>query len=340
MPAGMVLRSGCNWHLDPAEHDTLELFLAAHGRTPEASEPIPLDLYLEYAEWFQRVKGIRVRSAQVARLEQSDERFVATLDDGSTMTADRVLLALGFAPFANVPGDLAERVPAERSSHTCDCTAPSAFHGLRVLIVGGRQSAFETAALLAEAGAASVYVSHRHETPSFAPSDWAWVDPLLERMGDEPTWYRNLSDAERKSLDARFWSEGRLKLEPWLGPRVQHPAIAIRAKTRIAGCDEAGNRLRVRFDAGDVIDVDHVMYATGYKVDMQRVEMLKAGGLIDRIECRDGSPRLDDSMQTTVPGLFVTSLPAARDFGLFFAFTAAVRASARIVGRALHEARR
>jgi hypothetical protein len=40
-------------------------------------------------------------------------------------------------------------------------------------------------------------------------------------------------------------------------------------------------------------------------------------------------------MQTTVPGLFVTSLPAARDFGLFFAFTAAVRASAHIVGRAL-----
>jgi hypothetical protein len=33
--------------------------------------------------------------------------------------------------------------------------------------------------------------------------------------------------------------------------------------------------------------------------------------------------------------VFVTSLPAAQDFGLFFAFTAAVRASARMVGRAL-----
>jgi hypothetical protein len=46
---------------------------------------------------------------------------------------------------------------------------------------------------------------------------------------------------------------------------------------------------------------------------------------------------LDEGMQTSVPGLFVTSLPATRDFGLFFAFTAAVRASARIVGRAIAE---
>ena len=75
--------------------------------------------------------------------------------------------------------------------------------------------------------------------------------------------------------------------------------------------------------------------ATGYKVNLQRVPFLKAGNLIGRIECRDGSPVLDNSLETTVPGLFITSLPATRDFGRFFAFTAAVRASARIVGRAL-----
>ncbi len=176
---------------------------------------------------------------------------------------------------------------------------------------------------------------HRHATPAFAASDWSWVAPLLRRIAGEPGWYRALPEAERESLNARFWAEGRLKLEPWLGPRVRHQAITIRPGTRIAGCERRGDALRVHLDDGGEVDVDHVLYATGYKVNFPSVPLLAAGNLLDRVQCRDGFPVLDDSLQTTVPGLFVTSLPAARDFGLFFAFTAAVRASASIIGRAL-----
>jgi cation diffusion facilitator CzcD-associated flavoprotein CzcO len=335
VPRRMVLRSGCRWHLDPTGRDTIERFLETRGQTPADVEPLPLDFYLEYAEWFERVKGIRSRPSWVTRLDQSDGRFKATVDDGSVVSADRVLLALGFASFTHVPDELAALVPADRSSHTCDCVEPSRFGGQRVLIVGGRQSAFESAALLAEAGATTVHVCHRHEIPSFTPSDWSWVDPLVERIGNEPGWYRGLSDVERDALDARFWAEGRLKLEPWLGPRVRHDAIAIHPRTRVIGCEQRAGALHVRLDTGDTVAVDHVLYATGYKVNLRRMALLRAGNLLDRIECRDGFPLLDNSLQTTVPGLFVTSLAAARDFGLFFAFTAAVRASARIVGRAM-----
>jgi cation diffusion facilitator CzcD-associated flavoprotein CzcO len=221
MPQGMLLRSGCDWHLDPSERDTMVRFLATRGQTPSEVEPLSLALYRDYAEWFQKVKDIRARPARVTRLDESDGRFGATLDDGSVLTADQVLLAVGFAPFAHIPAKLAALVPAERSAHTCDCVAFERFSGQRVLIVGGRQSAFESAALLAEAGASAVHVCYRHETPSFVASDWSWVEPLLERIGNEPGWYRALSVAERESLNARFWAEGRLKLEPWLGPRAE-----------------------------------------------------------------------------------------------------------------------
>jgi thioredoxin reductase len=335
MPAGMLLRSACDWHLDPTGHDTIVRFLATRDQTPAEAEPLSLGCYLEYAEWFRKARGIDVRPLHVTRLDSVEDRLRATCDDGTIVTAGRVLLALGFAAFAHVPSELAAIVPAAYSSHTCDCETPARFAGRRVLVVGGRQSAFESAALLAEAGATAVHVCHRHDTPAFATSDWSWVEPLLQRIAGEPGWYRDLPEPERKALNDRFWEEGRLKLEPWLGPRVRHEAITIRARTRIVSAAPTGTALRVRLDGGDTVEVDHVLYATGYKADLRRVPLLSAGNLLDRIECRDGSPVLDEGMQTTVPGLFVTSLPAARDFGLFFAFTAAVRASAHIVGRAL-----
>jgi cation diffusion facilitator CzcD-associated flavoprotein CzcO len=335
MPAGMLLRSGCDWHLDPAGRDTIARYLETQGLTPADAEPLSLDRYLDYAAWFQKTKGIEAHPRRVTRLDAPDGRLRATCDDGTVLTAERVLLALGFAAFAHVPDELAAIVPAEHASHTRDCDVPARFDGRRVLIVGGRQSAFESAALLAEAGATAVHVCHRHDTPAFATSDWSWVGPLLERIAAEPGWYRALPAAEREALNARFWSEGRLKLEPWLGPRVRHEAITIRPRTRITAAERSGAALRVRLDDGDTLEVDHVLYATGYAVDLPRVPFLEAGNLREQIECRDGYPILDEGMQTTVPGLFVTSLPAARDFGLFFAFTAAVRASARIVGRAL-----
>lgn len=335
MPAGMVLRSACDWHLDPAGRDTIERFLATRGQLPSDVEPLPLDLYLEYATWFEETKGIRVRPARVVRLDRSDDRFAATLDDGAVVTAERVLLALGYASFAHVPAEIAALVPPEASSHTSDCVAPDRFAGRRVLVVGGRQSAFECAALIAEAGATAVHVVHRHDTPAFVPSDWSWVEPTLERIENESNWYRGLPESERQALTDRFHAEGRRKLEPWLGPRVRNPAITIHSGTRVGGSQRRGGALLVRLDSGGTVEVDHVLFATGYKVDLRRVPLLAAGNLLTRIQCRDGYPVLDESLQTTVPGLFVTSLPATRDFGLFFGFTVAVRASARIVGRAL-----
>jgi len=335
MPAGMILRSACDWHLDPAEVHTFERFLAGRGQTAADVEPLPLDLYLEYARWFEASKGIHSRPARVVRLDADDGGFAATLDDGSTLAAERVLLALGFAAFAHIPNDLAALVPSDRSSHTRDCARPDRFAGRRVLVVGGRQSAFETAALLAEAGAAAVHVVHRHETPAFAASDWTWVGPLLDRVADEPGWFRGLSEAERKALETRLWAEGRLKLEPWLGPRVYREEITIRPRARVVGSEPQGDGLRVHLDGGDDVEVDHVLFATGYKVDLERVPFLTAGNLGCRIERREGYPVLDDGLQSSVPGLFFTSLPAARDFGPFWGFTVSVRASSRIVGRAI-----
>jgi cation diffusion facilitator CzcD-associated flavoprotein CzcO len=110
--------------------------------------------------------------ARVVRLDVHDGRFIATLDDGDAIRARNVVVAVGLSSFAHVPDDLAAILPAGSFSHACQTVHLDALRDRRVLIIGGRQSAFEWTALLGEAGAAAVHVSHRHATPAFAPSDW------------------------------------------------------------------------------------------------------------------------------------------------------------------------
>ena len=79
----------------------------------------------------------------------------------------------------------------------------------------------------------------------------------------------------------------------------------------------------VALDDGKVLTVDQVVLATGYKVDLARVPFL-ASGLRARLQVRDGFPVLDEHFETSIPGLYVTSLAATRDFGSFLAFTVSV----------------
>jgi cation diffusion facilitator CzcD-associated flavoprotein CzcO len=340
MPAGMYLRSDCEWHLDPQGIDTIEAFLRARGQTPADVTPLSRELYLEYASWFQARKRIEPDPLMVQRLDgiEGSRRFRATLEGGDVIDADNVVLALGFAPFTHVPGELARLLPSDRVQHACHAVDFAEAHGRRYLIVGGRQSAFEWAALLAEAGAGAVHVSHRHDSPAFSHSDWSWVDPLVERLADDPGWYRRLDAAGKEDVIRRLWSEGRLKLEPWLETRVRRPAVSLWPNSTVSACAESGTSLAVTLSgpAGPaVVVVDRVILATGYKPDIGRVPLLARGNLRDRVLTDGGLPVLDDYMQASVPGLFITSMLAVRDFGPFLAFTGSVRVAATLIGRAL-----
>jgi hypothetical protein len=101
--------------------------------------------------------------------------------------------------------------------------------------VGGRQSAFEWAALLAEKGAEEVHVVHRHDPPVFETSDWGFTDELMGLTAEIPGWFRNLPAPEREAIARRFWAEGRLKLEPWLTPRLENPPSTAGHRPRLSG---------------------------------------------------------------------------------------------------------
>ncbi len=339
MPANMYLRSGVHWHLDASGLLTIERFLSTRGLTASDVDPFPLDVYLSYCEWFERQMQLEITSDCVVRLDRvTNQRhaFRAALSDGREIQASHVVVAVGFEYFAHIPADLTRGLSPGRFEHTCTAVHMEQLSAERCLIVGGRQSAFEWAALAAEAGAASVDLSYRHDTPRFVQSEWLWVDELVQSFIHEPGWYRRLPQEEREALVFRFWQEGRLKLEPWLEPRIRAGGVRLWPGSRIVAASEtSGGAMLIRLDSGNSIEVDRIIFATGYKPDLTRVPFLSAGNLLADIDSTNGCPALDDVMQSSVPSLYFTSMLATRDFGPFFAFTVSARTAARLVGRGL-----
>jgi cation diffusion facilitator CzcD-associated flavoprotein CzcO len=339
MPQGMYLRSACDWHLDPGGAATIERFVALQGRTPADVEPLSLQFYLQYAQWFQEQQQIAALPLYVKRLDRVDEapyRFRARLEDGRALRARHVALAIGFKYFRHLPADTVALLPEGRYSHTCDLVEFEALRGKRCLILGGRQSAFEWAALLREAGVAAIHLSHRHPSPAFAAADWSWANAIVDDIAQNPGWFRNLPEQEQASVVQRLWAEGRLKVEPWLAERVQQPGVFLWPGTRLVSCEEApGGELIAQLDNGERLAVDHIILATGYKVNIGQVPFLAAGNLADALATRNGFPALDQRFQTNLPGLYITSMAANQDFGPFFAFTISARTSATLIGAAI-----
>ncbi len=336
MPAGMFLRSGPDWHLDAAGVNTFMVYLEERGIDPSDVDPIPVALFLDYVDWFEEKAGIEVQPELVRDLSRPNGRFEATLESGRSITADAVVAAPGISHFTVVPEWVEQSLSPERWTHTCNLVRFDQLKGKRVLIVGGRQSAFEWAALLADGDAEEVHVVYRHDTPEFTASDWHFVDDLMDLTATVPGWFRHLPAEEQEAVTKRFWAEGRLRLEPWLTPRLDKPSVHRWPRASITACRELPDRIEVDLSNGTHLAVDHIVLATGYKPDMRKVPYL--AGVVDGMELTDGFPVLDEHFQSSVPGLFVTGFPATRDFGPFFGFVRGCPVAATLTTDGLKEA--
>lgn len=337
MPDGMLLRSGPGWHLDASEEHTLRAYLHDRRLTPDGFEPIPVGVFLDYADWFRAAKGIEVREELVTAIARRDGAFEAELSGGGRVRSDVVVAAPGVGYFASLPG-WAREVPPGRMAHSSDLVSFDALSGRRVLIVGGRQSAYEWAALMSEHGAERVDIVHRHPAPRFAAVSWDFFDDYVESTLRVEGWWRRLTAAERAAVVARCWEAGRATLEPWLPPRLDSSVVRVRPRCEVVGVAVGGDagaegRLEIALSNGETLEEDRIVFATGYAPDLSRVPYL--AGLRDRIATRNGFPVLDESFGTTVPGLFLTGFAATQDFGPFFGFVKAAPASSTLLMRGL-----
>ena len=120
MPDGMYLRSSCDWHLDTTGEHTIDAFLQIQQSNCKKVEPLSRQFYLSYVQWFINEKKINCLPSYIKRLDYANDGYTAVTDDGITIHAKFVVVAIGLKYFKNLPIEIINQLPAGSFSHTCD----------------------------------------------------------------------------------------------------------------------------------------------------------------------------------------------------------------------------
>jgi len=161
----------------------------------------------------------------------------------------------------------------------------------------------------------------------FAPAE---VGPAgLSRLVELPGWYRRLP----RALQDRFAMRS---LRPagaaWLIPRLHD--VPMTTGAAVTAAEPVDGHVRLTLNDGSERRVDHVLLATGFRVDIGRYPFL-SDDLLRAVRQVDGYPCLSRTFESSVPGLYFLGAPAAWSFGPLMRFVAGTSWSARALARGI-----
>jgi FAD-dependent urate hydroxylase len=342
MPKGMKLRSP--WratHIsDPDGALSLCAYASTHGIDP--AKLLPLEDFVAYGHWFYLHALADVDRRAVRRVEGTSNGFQLDLDGGETFVADRLVIATGLANQEYRPA-VFQNLPSALVTHSCEHADFAPFRGKRVAVIGRGQSACESAALLAEAGADVELVSRgdirwlgastsepiaqaaplqRAHDVLAAPSA---VGPFpLSWLAELPALVNWLPNKLRDEFTKRCLRAG---AAGWLKPRFGN--VRYNPGRSIAGARASSDGIVLDLDNG-AFGFDHVVLGTGYRIDLARIGILSPR-LLEKIVPEDGSPLLGHGFESSVPKLHFVGSYAVRSFGPLLRFIAGAPFAARSV---------
>lgn len=351
MPAGMILKSerfASNlW--DPHRRYTLQRYCELK-RLPyqPIGNPLSLALFLDYACWFREHAIGRIYDKRVARIARTPKgHYRLDLACGDHLTSRRVILATGHMNFCHMPPEL-QAFCEPFVSHSARIASVQSYSGRNVTIVGAGQSGLETAALLFEAGAQVRVLVRRNRVEWNSPSR---PRPLLRRLIEPDAGIASGWKSVAVSELPRLF---RLAFPPlkrhrfvagsygpsgawWLRDRVEG-SIQIDIATRLEHVHLEDNRLLVRTNGAEGTRehiTDHVIAATGFKVDVDQMDYLDPTLRLAIAREADGIPALNSHFETSLPGLFVVGIASAPVFGPIMRFMYGAKHAARVLARHL-----
>ncbi|MFF4158154.1 NAD(P)-binding domain-containing protein [Streptomyces sp. NPDC001678] len=362
MPAGMLLKStpaASDIDAPQPGHTLFDYCQDVGERRFESDwDAIPVETFAGYGMWFQQRLVPQLERERVVSVDRRGPGggFELKLDSGEQFAARAVVVATGLSGLAQLPPELAAAVPGGPSasgpvSHSSQHRDLSLLAGKDVVVVGAGQSALESAVLLAEAGAASVRVlARRRGAVRFgaAPDGQSLLKPdtpfgrawSLYAFSYYADGFRRLPAPTRQYLVRRV-------LGPlgawWLRERFVGRVQVTEGKRIVRARVESGRPVLTLTASGDGPDrdgaeselrADHVIAATGYRMDVAAMDFLGAG-LRTRLLVSAGGPRLMAGYHSSVPGLYFTGLPSAASYGPVMRFVCGTEYASPRLARAV-----
>ena len=344
MPKGMWLRSV--WSASSIGGPGSALSLDEYERMQGAPirRPIPLPVFIAYAHAFRERARLDIDPRRVTEVDRNSGGFRVTTADGESFESRRVVVATGIQAFASRPREF-DGLSPDLASHSADSDDLSRFSGKRVAVIGGGQSAFESAVLLSEQGADTELVMR-------APSV-RWVGratrkgvvghllfhrtdvgpALMSHLVARPRILRLLPRAAQDYVTRRSIAPG---ASLWLRPRST--AVTITTGRQVLEATPASARLRLRLDDGTTREVDHALLATGYRIDVRRYGFLSPD-VLRTLRTVDGCPVLADGLESSVAGLHFLGAPAMHSFGPVLRFVSGSEFASNALARRVAGAR-
>jgi thioredoxin reductase len=341
MPKGMMLKSDgfASNIYDPESEFTLKQFCAERGvEYADMGTPVRLETFGNYGIAFRDRMVPELEDKLVVDIKRVADGFLLRLDDGEEVKSKRVVLAVGITHFEYVAETLAN-LPAELLSHSYRHHDLSQFKGRSVVVVGAGSSAIDLAGLLRDAGADVQLVARAtalrfHTGPKQGkPRSWwqkirhpdSGLGPGLRSrfFADAPALFHYLPESVRIHLV-------RKTLGPSAGWFVKDKVIGrvplvLGHSVERAEVESGKVRLHLRGLDGSTREIvtEHVIAATGYKVNVERLAFLDSG-VRSNLKCVNGTPILASDFESSVPGLYFVGIAAANSFGpvMRFAFGA------------------
>jgi thioredoxin reductase len=328
MPEGMFLRSepyGSDM-ASPQRGWDVEAYCKVHGLTDYVARLGPLSLarFLDYGDWYVKNLVPDISDYRVTHVAPAGGGFRVAFEEAESVLAKTVVVATGVRPYAYVPEEL-RGLGTDLVTHAIDHGKLDAFKGRRVAVVGIGQSATETAAILHERGADVRMIGRRARINWLEPNPeklspigrlrWP-VNKLCEgwhcQVWNSPELYATLPlrmkmDKTKTVLGpAASW---------WLKDRVDGK-IEVLGNTRVRSAAPEGSGVRLALDGPgpDVLDVDHVIAGTGFRVDLARLPFLPEETRM-KIWTVNGYPIVDRAGESTVPGLYFMGSPSSFSLG-------------------------
>jgi hypothetical protein len=332
MPPDMRLRSTWERTNLSAPDSAGSLDAWAHSGEGDRYEPLPLQQFLRYADWFRRKFVPELDEHDVARIELADGGVRLTTATGDEVQARAAVLALGVTPFPRVPpalaasGDPRIRIVLERSGY-------EDLAGKRVAVIGAGNNGVESA-LLAHRADASVELLVRSrvrwftEREPYTPRgavrqrlyDLAYPvvgfgPPPINRFAIHPDAFARLPLAARMRLNARLLRPG---AAPWLREHVEG-VIPISEGVEVQRVESRPDDLLLTLSDGTTREVDACIVACGFTFSREGLTML-APELRSRIAVEGGWPVLDRSFRSSIPQILMVGFPAEGRFGAISRF--------------------